>query len=67
MIMKKAITVLLSILILLSCVGCGRVTVHCDACGAQIKSSDKNITEDWILLCKSCAEKLNEEDFVPSK
>ena len=30
-------------------------TVHCDRCGEEIAlDADSNITEDWIVFCKTC-------------
>ena len=63
--MKKAVAILLAALLLVFCVGCGEtVIVHCDACGAEIKTSNTNITEDWIIFCKECSEKMDVENHI---
>ena len=39
--------------------GCGKETrtVICDGCGAEILvKKDSNITDDWIVFCKTCEE-----------
>ena len=31
----------------------------CDRCGKEVQvSADSNITEDWIIFCKDCAEEI---------
>ena len=59
--MKRLIAVLLLVLTLLSLTACGGETrtVHCDRCGKEVQvSADSNITEDWIIFCKDCAEEI---------
>ena len=39
--------------------GCAKKTLHCDGCGREVKvSADSNLTEDSIILCKDCQNKL---------
>ena len=39
--------------------GCAKKTLHCDGCGKEVKvSADSNLTEDSIILCKDCQNKL---------
>lgn len=58
--MTKRFFALIALLVLLaSLAACGgepRI-VHCDRCGEEIRlDSDSNITEDWIVFCKTCEE-----------
>lgn len=59
--MRKLISLLLAVLMMLGLLGCGakRETriVHCDKCGAPVEvDMDSNVTEDWILFCRDCGE-----------
>lgn len=59
--MKKILAVIAAVLVLgflLS--GCrpGKV-LHCDGCGKEVKvKGSSNMTEDMIILCSECQEKL---------
>lgn len=57
---KRIFALILSVLLLLSLASCGKTkTVHCDHCGEEITVSAKsNMTDDWIIYCKQCEEKL---------
>ena len=55
--MKKRILFCLALALLLS--GCGKETrtITCDGCGAEIAvDADSNITDEWIVFCKTCEE-----------
>ena len=54
--MKKIISILLVILMLVAFVGCGATkALHCDKCGAEVEvEADSNMTEDWMILCNKC-------------
>ncbi|MBO5065647.1 MAG: hypothetical protein J6D06_05965 [Clostridia bacterium] len=54
--MKKIISILLVILMLVAFVGCGATKIlHCDKCGAEVEvEADSNMTEDWMILCNKC-------------
>ena len=54
---SKLLCLILALLFLLP--GCGKEgrTVTCDGCGAEIAlDADSNITEEWIVFCKTCEE-----------
>ncbi len=62
--MKKAIAVVLLILVLFCLAACGAEmrTVHCDRCGKEVQvTADSNITDDWIILCKECKEEPDQD------
>ena len=55
--MKKRILFCLALALLLP--GCGKETrtITCDGCGTEITlDADSNITDDWIVFCKTCEE-----------
>lgn len=57
---KRNIIALLLIFILLLA-GCAKETktVTCDGCGGEIVlEADSNITDDWIVFCKTCEQEL---------
>ena len=66
--MKKRMICLLLILVwILSLAGCGKKPVTCDHCGAEIQvQSNSNITDDWIVFCRTCELELFGEDGVVS-
>lgn len=62
---KKLIIAVLTAVLLLSFVGCGKTkTLHCDSCGTEVKvDANSNMEEDWSIYCKDC-EKENGLDTV---
>lgn len=65
----KKLALLLALLVLLSALtGCGEPkTVTCDHCGASIElSRNSNITDEWIIFCKTCEEELFGDNPVVS-
>ena len=55
--MKRTLLLCLLLTLLLLLGGCKKETrvVHCDRCDAEIAvEADSNITEDWIVFCKTC-------------
>lgn len=64
--MKKKMMCLLLVLVwILTLVGCGKEVVICDGCGNEIQvQSSANITNEWIVYCRSCELELFGEDGV---
>ena len=62
--MKKRISLLLVLLLLLGLTACvEKKTVHCDHCGAAVEiDADSNMEEDWIIYCGPCNEELFGDD-----
>ncbi len=59
--MKNKILLCLLLIPVLLLSGCGKETrtVTCDGCGEDIVlEADSNITDDWILFCKTCEQEL---------
>lgn len=57
---RKLLCMLLTLALLLLS-GCGKETrtVTCDGCGDEITvEADSNITDDWIVFCKTCEQEL---------
>ena len=55
MTIRKLLCLVLVLMLLLP--GCTKDqrTVTCDGCGAEITvDADSNITDEWILFCKTC-------------
>ena len=68
--MKRILICILLVSMLLVLAACGKEarTVICDGCGASIAvDADSNITEEWILFCKTCEKELFGEDGVVAK
>ena len=57
---KRIFALILAALLLLSLAACGKTkTVHCDHCGEEIAIDvNSNMTEDWIIFCKTCEKDL---------
>jgi len=66
--MKKLCIVLVLLLLLSAVTGCGgKKEVTCDHCGATIElDKDSNITDEWIVFCKTCEEELFADNPVVS-
>lgn len=67
--MKKRMICLLLVLVwILTLAGCGKAkTVTCDHCGAEIElTPGSNITDEWIVYCRTCEVELFGEDGVVS-
>lgn len=66
--MKRRIVCLLLVLVLvLALVACGSKTATCDGCGAEIQLEAKsNVTDEWIVYCRTCEVELFGEDGVVS-
>ena len=64
--MKKRMICLLLILVwILSLIGCSKKPVTCDHCGAEIQvQSNSNITDEWIVFCRSCELELFGEEGI---
>ena len=65
----RKLALLLALLTLLTVLtGCGEPkTVSCDHCGATIElTRDSNITDEWIVFCKTCEEELFGDNPVVS-
>ena len=57
---RKLLGLLLALTLLLLS-GCGKETrtVTCDGCGQEITvEAGSNITDEWILFCKTCEQEL---------
>lgn len=66
--MKKRMICLLLVLVwILTLAGCGSKTVTCDGCGAEIQvQAGSNVTDEWIVYCRTCEVELFGEDGVVS-
>ena len=66
--MKKLICLLLALVLVLTLAACGNArTVTCDGCGEEIKvKGNSNITDEWIVYCKTCETELFGEDGLIS-
>ena len=64
--MKKLLCLLLTLILMLTLFACGKKSVTCDHCGNPIDlPANSNITEDWIVYCKTCElELFGEEGLV---
>ena len=63
--MRKLFALLLAAALLLT--GCGTKTVTCDHCGAEITLRESsNITDEWIVFCKTCEKTLFGDNPVVS-
>ena len=51
--MKKLIIVLAAAVLAISLAACGKVTLHCDGCGKEVRA-DAKMTEEWIIFCRDC-------------
>ena len=51
--MKKIVT-----LLAVSLPACGKVTLHCDGCGKEVRA-DSNMDESWIVFCSDCEPELD--------
>ena len=58
--MKRMIVIAAALLFACSLFGCAEKKIlHCDGCGREVPvSTDSDMTEDWIVLCKDCKKKL---------
>ena len=51
--MKKMIALLLAAVLAVALMACGKVTVHCDGCGKELRV-DSKMDEEWIVFCSDC-------------
>ena len=51
--MKKIVT-----LLAVSLPACGKVTLHCDGCGKEVRA-DSKMDESWIVFCSDCEPELD--------
>ena len=64
---KKMICLVLILVWILTLVGCSKETVTCDGCGAEIQvQSSSNVTDEWIVYCRTCELELFGEDGIVS-
>ena len=65
---KKLLCLLLVFVLSATLVACGSPkTVTCDHCGKEIVlDKNSNITDDWIVYCKTCEKELFGEDGLIS-
>lgn len=65
---KKIICLLLALVLMLTLIACGKEkVVTCDHCGNQIDlPANSNITDEWIVYCKTCETELFGEDGLIS-
>ena len=64
---KRMICLLLILVCILSLVGCSTKTVTCDHCGTEIElTRGSNVTDEWIVYCRTCELELFGEDGVIS-
>jgi uncharacterized lipoprotein YehR (DUF1307 family) len=65
--MKKIVCLMMALVLMLTLVACGKKTVTCDGCGEEIKvKGNSNITDEWIVYCKTCKTELFGEDGLIS-
>lgn len=57
--MKRMFIILLTVLLAISMYACGKVTLHCDVCGKEIRANS-NMDESWIVFCTDCEPELEE-------
>ena len=69
--MKRIISLiclLAAMVLLMSACGKEKRTVTCDGCGeAIIVEADSNITDEWIVFCKTCEKELFGDEGVVSE
>lgn len=65
---KRMICLLLALMLMLTLFACGKAkTVTCDHCGTEIElTPGSNVTDEWIVYCKTCEVELFGEDGVIS-
>ena len=51
--MKKMIAFLLAAVLTILLMACGKVTLHCDGCGKEVRA-DAKMDESWIVFCSDC-------------
>ena len=61
--LKKILAILLIALMVLTFCACGKVTLHCDGCGKEVKCDDK-MDEEWIIYCADCEKGLGLDDII---
>ena len=55
--MKKIVILLLAAVLAISLAACGKVTLHCDSCGKEVRA-DAKMNEDWIIYCQDCTPEI---------
>ena len=68
--MKRVVICLLLVAMLLMTTACAKEnrSVTCDGCGTAITvDADSNITDEWILFCKTCEKERFGEDGIVAK
>ena len=65
---RKKLCLLLALALIFTLVACGSTkTVTCDHCGKEITlNKNSNITDEWIVYCKTCEKELFGEDGLIS-
>ena len=55
--MKKMMVFLLTAVLALMLMACGKetVTLHCDGCGKEVQA-DPQMDESWIIFCDECGD-----------
>lgn len=56
--MKRIALLLLAAVLAVSLLACGKVTLHCDSCGKEVRA-DAKMNEEWIVFCKDCEPEIN--------
>lgn len=56
--MKRIALLLLAAVLAVSLLACGKVTLHCDGCGKEVRA-DAKMNEEWIVFCKDCEPEIN--------
>ena len=55
--MKKLIVLYLTVVLALALTACGKVTLHCDGCGREVRA-DAKMDESWTIYCNDCAPEI---------
>ena len=61
--LKRILALLLIALMVFTLCSCGKVTLHCDNCGKEVKCS-KDMDEEWIIYCSECEKELGLDSIV---
>ena len=62
--MKKFFAMLIAAVVVFSMAGCVATKIlHCDGCNTEVRVKESsNMTEDWIVYCGPCNEKIFGDD-----
>jgi len=61
--LKRIIAILLIALTVFTLSACGKVTLHCDGCGKEVKCT-KDMDEEWIIYCSDCEKELGLDTII---